>query len=208
VAGHRIVALASFVALYVVTVSLGIPGGAILTMAGGIVFGAFGGALSAIVAGSIGATIIFAVARSAAGEWLVALAGPRAMRLARGFREGAFNYLLFLRLVPLFPFWLVNIVPALCGVGLGPFFAATLIGIMPAACVYALFGAGLDSALVAQESAYRACVAAAAADCRLDFHIGAAVTPELLAALVGLGLLALLPLAARCMRPARTGDAA
>lgn len=208
VAAHRLAAVAAFVALYVVTVAIGIPAGAILTMAGGVIFGAIGGAVAAIVSGSLGATVIFLVARRAAGDWLVAFLGGRAQRIARGFREGAFNYLLFLRLVPLFPFWLINIVPALCGVGLAPFVAATVIGIMPAACIYALFGAGLDSALGAQESAYRSCVTAQAPDCRLDFQLAAAVTPELVAALVGLGLLALLPIAARRMRPLRAGDPA
>ena len=85
---------------------------------------------------------------------LLRRAGPRANQLARGFRADAFSYLLFLRLVPAFPFWLVNLAPRLSGVRLGPFVAATAIGIIPGAVVFALVGAGLDSVIAAQKDAY------------------------------------------------------
>ena len=81
-------------------------------------------------------------------------AGLRPWR--EGFRKDAFNYLLFLRLVPLFPFFLVNLAPAIFGVRLAPFVAATAIGIVPATFVYALAGAGLDGAIAPQVEAYRA----------------------------------------------------
>jgi uncharacterized membrane protein YdjX (TVP38/TMEM64 family) len=127
-------------------------------------------------------------------------------KLARGFREDAFSYLLFLRLVPLFPFWLVNIVPALCGVGVVPFVAATALGIVPATFAFALFGAGLDSAIAAQESSYQACLASRDAPCRLDFDLAATATPQLIAALVVLGVIALVPLAVKRFRAARARD--
>ena len=87
-------------------------------------------------------------------------------RLAEGFREDAFSYLLFLRLVPAFPFFLVNLVPALAGVGLAPFVAATALGIIPATFTFAFVGAGLDSVIAAQGAAYNACIAAGHAGCR------------------------------------------
>jgi uncharacterized membrane protein YdjX (TVP38/TMEM64 family) len=205
VASHRLVALAAFVGLYVAVVTLSLPGAAILTIAGGFIFGTVEGALAAIVGATSGATLIFLAARSAVGEWLLARAGSTAGRLATSFREDAFSYLLFLRFVPLFPFWLVNIVPALCGIRLAPYLAATAIGIVPATVAFALFGAGLDSALAAQQSAYRACVASGQAACRLDFDLMAAATPRLIAALVLLAVIALVPIVVRRWRAAPPG---
>ena len=102
----------------------------------------------------------FLTARTALGDPLLRRAGPRAHRLARGFREDAFSYLLFLRLVPAFPFFLVNLVPAFAGVRLGPFIAATAIGIIPGAIVFALAGVGLDSMIAAQKNSGDQCIAA------------------------------------------------
>ena len=70
----------------------------------------------AIVGATTGATIVFMIARGACGEAILHRAGPLACKLAQGFREDAFHYLLFLRLVPVFPFWLVNLAPAVVGV--------------------------------------------------------------------------------------------
>src|SRR5205823_3947117 len=99
-------------------------------------------------------------------------------------------YLLFLRLVPVFPFWLVNLAPALVGVPLGTFVAATALGIVPGTFAYALVGAGLGSVVLAQEDPYYARLGAGRSDCRLDFDMTAAVTPELLAAIAALGVVA------------------
>ena len=163
---HAIVAVAAFAAAYVVVVALSIPGAALLTISGGILFGTLVGGVAAVIAATTGATIVFLIAKSACGESLTRRAGPLAGKLADGFRADAFSYLLFLRLVPAFPFFLVNLVPALVGVRLATFVAATLIGIVPATFVFAFFGAGLDSVLVAQEVAYRACVSPGAPTAR------------------------------------------
>ena len=103
------------------------------------------------IGATVGATLIFLIARTALGEPLLRLAGPRARQLAKGFRDDAFNYLLFLRLVPVFPFFLVNLVPAFAGVHLRPFVAATAIGVIPAVIVFSLAGMGLDSVIAAQK---------------------------------------------------------
>src|SRR5689334_11944700 len=129
VADHRLAAVVGFIAVYSAAVSLSIPGAVFLTVAGGFLFGVGVGAAASVAGASIGATFIFLLARSAIGEPLLKGAGPRAAKLARGFRQDAFNYLLFLRLVPAFPFFLVNLVPALAGVRLGPFLAATVLGV-------------------------------------------------------------------------------
>jgi uncharacterized membrane protein YdjX (TVP38/TMEM64 family) len=200
VAGHGASAIAAYIGLYIVAVALSLPGGSILTLAGGILFGTVIGGAAASIGATIGATFLFLIARSTLGVFLTRRAGPFVAKVAQGFREDAFSYLLFLRLVPLFPFWLVNLAPALCGVSLPTFVAATAIGILPATFAFAFCGAGLDSVLAAQEGAYRACLASGHVDCRLDFDVRSAITPELLWALVALGLVALVPVALKYWR--------
>jgi uncharacterized membrane protein YdjX (TVP38/TMEM64 family) len=205
IAAHAASALAGYVALYIVAVALSLPVGLYLTVIGGLLFGVALGGAAATLGATVGAVCVFLIARSAFGEYLLRKAGPLAQKLARGFRDDAFNYLLFLRLVPLFPFWLVNLVPALCGVGLGTFVAATAVGVLPATFAFAFVGAGLDSVIAAQSELYRSCLAAGGADCRLEFHLGAALTPKLLTALVALGVLALVPVVVKRMR-AQAGE--
>jgi uncharacterized membrane protein YdjX (TVP38/TMEM64 family) len=200
IAGHEVAAVAAYVALYIVAVALSIPIGFYLTVIGGILFGAVVGGAAALVGATTGAVCIFLIAKSALGEHLVRRAGPLAQKLAQGFRDDAFSYLLFLRLVPIFPFWLVNLVPALCGVRLASFAAATALGIIPATLAFAFVGAGLDSVIAAQQAAYRSCLAAGRPDCRLEFHMDAAITPELLAALAMLGVAALIPVVVKRLR--------
>jgi uncharacterized membrane protein YdjX (TVP38/TMEM64 family) len=203
VAAHDGLAIAAFVGVYIAVVALSIPGGAVLTIAGGILFGWFVGGLAAILGATLGATVLFLIARTACAEFLLRRAGPLVAKVAQGFCADAFNYLLFLRLVPVFPFWLVNLAPALVGVRLGTFVLATALGIIPGTFAYALVGAGLDSVIAAQESAYRACLAAGRDGCRLDFALSAVATPQLLAAFVALGVVALIPVAVRKWRARR-----
>src|SRR5512144_2373070 len=115
VSQYRVMSVVAFVAIYIVTVAVSLPGATFLTVAGGFLFGLVTGASAAAVGATVGATLIFLVARTALGEPLLRRAGPRARQLAKGFREDAFSYLLFLRLVPVFPFFLVNLVPAFAG---------------------------------------------------------------------------------------------
>ncbi len=200
VAEHGPAAVAAFTGIYVVAVALSVPGAIFLTICGGILFGWPIGSLAAIVGATTGATLIFLIARTACGESLVRRAGPRAEKIAQGFRADAFSYLLFLRLVPIFPFWLVNLAPALVGVRLRTFVAATAIGIVPGTFAYALVGAGLDSVIRAEGAAFRACLAAGGSDCRLDFDMYTALTPQLLVALAALGIIALIPILVRRRR--------
>lgn len=200
VASHQMLAIFVYVGVYITVVAVSLPGAALLTITGGFLFGIAVGASAAVISATVGATLIFLMARTALGEPLLRRAGPRATQLARGFREDAFSYLLFLRLVPAFPFFLVNLVPAFAGVRLGPFVAATAIGIIPGAIVFALAGAGLDSIIAAQKNSYDQCIAAKGADCRLVFEPADVLTPQLIAALVALGLLALMPVAVKFWR--------
>jgi uncharacterized membrane protein YdjX (TVP38/TMEM64 family) len=197
---HRLLAVLIYIGIYITTVALSLPGATFLSVAGGFLFGLAVGASATVVSATIGATIIFLVARTALGEPLLRWAGPRANQLAKDFRDEAFRYLLFLRLVPLFPFFIVNLVPAFAGVGLRPFVAATALGIIPAAVVFAFAGTGLDSVITAQIDSYHQCLASGALDCRMVFDAGEVLTPQLISALVALGLLVLMPVAVRRWR--------
>jgi len=137
-----------------------------------------------VVAATVGATLIFLAARTAMGDSLRRRAGPWLQRLQAGFQADAFSYLLFLRLVPLFPFFVVNLVPAFLGVRLRSFVLATLIGIIPATFIFATFGAGLGD-LLAQNG---------------EITLSQVLSPRFLTALAGLALLALLPVIYRHWR--------
>jgi uncharacterized membrane protein YdjX (TVP38/TMEM64 family) len=196
-----LLAMVVYVLSYVAATALSLPGAVFLTILGGFLFGwAVGGAVT-VVAATLGASILFLAARSSFGDVLARKAGPVLKKIIDGFAEDAFNYLLFLRLVPLFPFWLVNIAPALVGVKLETFVIATFIGIIPATFAFATLGSGLDSIIAAQTEMYNECVTAkAAADCMTDYDPGALLTPQIAAAFVALGIMALIPVALRRRR--------
>jgi uncharacterized membrane protein YdjX (TVP38/TMEM64 family) len=194
---HLFLALGAYVALYIVGVTLSLPCGTILTIAGGVLFGGLLGGLAAMTGATFGATFLFLIARSAFGQMLTRRAGPRLATLVENFRQDAFNYLLFLRLVPVFPFFLVNLAPALVGVRLVPFVAATALGIIPATFAFAFVGAGLVDAVASQAESFHACEMAGRPDCKIDFDITMALKPQLIAALVALGVVALIPVAVK-----------
>ena len=208
VEANFVTALACYMAVYVAAIAFSLPGGALLTILGGFLFGWFAGGLATVVAATAGATVIFLVARSSFGAFLAEKAGPRARVFAKGFRKDAFNYLLFLRLVPLFPFWLVNIAPALFNVGLGTYVGSTFIGIIPATFAFSMLGSGLDSIVAAQRAAYVACLAAGGAgECRFGLEASALITPQLVAALAALGVVAIIPVICKHLRTRRAAAA-
>ncbi|MEP7030928.1 MAG: VTT domain-containing protein [Pseudolabrys sp.] len=193
VAERPLIAILAYIALYIVAVALSVPGAWFLTVSGGFLFGLVIGISAAVIGATLGATLIFLIARTALGEPLLKRAGPRAKQLALGFREDAFSYLLFLRLVPAFPFFLVNLVPAFAGVRLLTFVTATALGVIPGAAVFAFFGTGLDSVIAEQQAAHSACLAARRADCAYTFGLKDVLKPDFIAAFVVLGVLALVP---------------
>ena len=192
-AAHPFMALACFVTFYALAAGMALPGVIFLTIGGGALFGGLVGGVLAMIGATAGATGVFLIGktllRKVAMQWL----GPQVRRFAEGFRHGAFNYLLFMRLVPVFPFTLGNLLPALCGMRIGPFVLATFFGIAPMTLAIAFFGAGLDSALAAEITRYHACLAADGAACQLGFSIWMVVTPQFIVGLLALGLAALLP---------------
>ena len=200
-AAHEVLSLLAYCLVYICAVALSLPGGLVLTATGGLLFGCLLGGSAAVLSATVGATILFVVARSALGEALAARSGPWLVKLREGFREDALSYLLFLRLVPAFPFWFVNIAPAILGVPLRTYVVATFFGIMPATFAFAAAGAGLDSVIAAAMVEHAECVARKGAEaCTLGIHASSLITRELVLAFALLGVVALIPVALRKWR--------
>lgn len=170
-------AVSAYIFIYIITVSLSIPGATILTLSGGFLFGIVWGAVYTVIAATIGASIIFLAVKTAFGDWLAKKAGPWLQQLTTGFQANAFSYLLFLRLVPLFPFWVVNIVPALLNMRLRSYVIATGVGIIPGSTVYVAVGNGLQSVFAQGGTP----------------EFGIIFQPQILLPLIALGVLALVP---------------
>ncbi|HKY93873.1 MAG TPA: TVP38/TMEM64 family protein [Kiloniellales bacterium] len=174
---HGIFAGLALFAIYVVVTALSLPLGSVLTVFAGFLFGTVEATLWVVAGATLGSIAVFLAARGVLREVLEARAGPWLQRMERGFREDALSYLLVLRLLPIFPFWLVNLVPALLGVPFGTYVLATALGIIPGTVIFASLGNGLGAVLDRGETP--------------DFSI--LLDPALLLPLLGLCLLALLP---------------
>jgi uncharacterized membrane protein YdjX (TVP38/TMEM64 family) len=187
VADYGLLALAAYVFIYMLVVSCSLPGGLVLTVCGGFLFGTMAGGFCAVIGATIGATIIFLAARTALGEALRQRAGPAMRKMEAGFRENALSYLLILRLIPLFPFFLVNLVPAFLGVTLRVYLIATFFGILPATFVFASLGNGLGAIF----------------DAGKEPDAGIIFQPEIIGPIIGLALLALAPVVYKKWRAAK-----
>lgn len=177
VAANTLLAAILFVVAYALAVAFSLPIAIIITPVGGFLFGIWLGAILSVIGATVGSVAVFLAARSALHDLFHARAGAALARLEAGFRRDSFSYLLFLRLVPVFPFWLVNIVPALLGMRLWPYTLATLIGIIPAAFVYAGLGAGFGTLIERGETP----------------DLGLIFQWHILLPLLGLAILALVP---------------
>jgi uncharacterized membrane protein YdjX (TVP38/TMEM64 family) len=148
---HPVLAVAAYLAFYTLTVAFSLPVASLVTLAGGFLFGPWLGTLWTALGATLGATAVFLAARAALGDHLAAFlrhrAGTRLAALEYELRHNGFHYLLFLRLVPVFPFWLVNIAPAFFGIPLRTYVATTALGILPGTFVFAYLGHGLDTTL-------------------------------------------------------------
>lgn len=197
---HYGLALATYMAAWGLLALLALPGGLLLTMAGGFLFGAATATVATVLSATLGGCGLFLAVRTSLGQALRARAGPWLTRFSRGFDDNAASYLLFLRFVPLFPFWLVNLAPAILGARFVPFAWTTLVGIVPGTFAHALAGSGLEGVIADRKQVYADCIAAGLADCRLDIRASQLITPEILFAFGLLGLLALLPVAWKVWR--------
>ena len=173
-----ILALVAYVAVYAVATGFSLPAAAIITISGGFLFGPWlGGGLS-VIGATLGASALFLAARYAFADLLRARAGPAIRKMEAGFQENALSYMLFLRLIPAFPFFIVNLVPAFLGVGFGTYVVGTFIGIIPGSLVYASLGDGF-SAIVEKGG---------------DINLGVIFELRFLLPIIGLAVLALIPI--------------
>jgi uncharacterized membrane protein YdjX (TVP38/TMEM64 family) len=182
-ARSNVAAALCFIAVYAGLAALSIPGAAVLSIAAGMLFGIWLGTLYAVVGATLGATAIFAAARAGFGN-ITERAHSQVRRLEGGFRTDAFNYLLVLRLIPIFPFWLVNLVAALARVRFQTYVVGTFLGIIPGTFVFVSLGKGFGDIVAAGRSP----------------DLGIVFRPSVLLPLCGLAALALMPMVYRRWR--------
>jgi uncharacterized membrane protein YdjX (TVP38/TMEM64 family) len=181
---HPLLAPLAMVVLYAGLVAISFPGAGYLTIFSGFLFGLWTGFAAAWAGACLGAVAVFLIARTALGDSLTRRAGPSLAKFKAGFEGDAFNYLLALRLVPAFPFWLVNIAPALIGVRLQPYAAATALGIIPGCFIYTWIGASAGEVLDRGE----------------DLSFAIVTQPVILGPILGLIALSLLPVIIKKLR--------
>lgn len=184
---NAFLAVVTYMAVYAGALVLFPPSGAMLTITGGFLFGGLLAGLYVVFAATFGATLLFIVAKTTVGDYLRQRAGPGVQRLEAGFKENELSYLLVLRLIPLFPFWLINIAPAFLGVSLRTYVIGTFLGIIPGTFVYASVGNGLGALF----------------DAGAEPSLGIIFRPEILLPIIGLALLALLPVVYKKIRARR-----
>jgi uncharacterized membrane protein YdjX (TVP38/TMEM64 family) len=169
---NYLAAVGLFIIMYCAVTGLSLPGATMMTLAGGFLFGSLLGMLYVNVGATSGATIAFLASRYLFRDWVEQKFGTKLGPIQEGFAKNAFSYLMTLRLIPLFPFFLVNLLSGLTRVHVGTYVAATALGIVPGSFVYAYAGRQLGTLNSLQEI----------------------VSPNVLLAFILLGLLALVPI--------------
>lgn len=202
---HYAAGLLLFFLVVVVFVALTIPGATAATVFGGLIFGSVIGGLATLAGATCGAFFMYSVAKTSVGDSLEKRVGPRLERFRDGFRRHALSYMLTLRLIPFFPFWLVTLSAAFLGVRARTLVIGTALGISPMIFILTTLGEGLDALLREQQAAVEACRAAqaqtaVAASCEMELTVNDLITPEVTIALLGLALLSLAPVVVRRLR--------
>jgi uncharacterized membrane protein YdjX (TVP38/TMEM64 family) len=184
---NYLTAALGFIALYTLIVAFSLPGATLATLTGGFLFATFPGALFNITGATLGATAIFLAARSGIGARMAArLEGSEGLvkRIKDGIDENQWSMLFLMRLLPVLPFFLANLIPAFLDVPLRRYVISTFFGIMPGAVVYTSVGAGLSGVFARGETP----------------DLGLIFEPQILLPLLGLSALALLPVAIKAIR--------
>jgi uncharacterized membrane protein YdjX (TVP38/TMEM64 family) len=184
---HYLQAVGLFILTYIAIVAFCLPGGTIATLTGGFLFGLFPGVFFNVASAATGAVLIFLVARSSFGEGLsarVAAGGGSAARLIAGIRENEWSVLFIMRLVPLVPFVLANLIPAFTGSSLTRYAVTTFFGIIPGALVFTSVGSGLGEVFQRGETP----------------DLGIIFSPPVLLPLLGLAALSALPMVLKAFR--------
>jgi uncharacterized membrane protein YdjX (TVP38/TMEM64 family) len=168
----------AYMTIYVLAVTFSLPGAVWLSLAGGLMFGTWAGGLLIVVSASLGASGLFVAARFIMGDALRARAGPALQKFEASFNRDALSYLFILRLLPVFPFFIVNLGAALVGVRYPVFLITTFFGIMPGTFVFASIGNGISLVLQSGKQP----------------DLSVMTSPEILLPLVGLAILSLAPM--------------
>ncbi len=195
VAENFLLTVLAYMAVYIAAVALSLPGAVWLSLAGGLMFGTVQGGMIIVTAASLGACGLFVAARYVVGDMLRAKAGPALAKFEASFNRDAMSYMLILRLLPIFPFFIVNLGAALVGVRFSVFAVTTFFGIMPGSFVFASIGNGISVLLQAGE--------------RPDLSVMS--SPEIILPLLALALLSALPIIWRRLQnrgQENTGDGA
>ncbi len=175
---HYILAVICYMLTYIIMIAISFPASALLTLTGGFLFGPYWGTLYAVISATTGATILFTAVKIAFVGTISEKGGIFLQKLEKGFEEAAFSYILILRLIPLFPFWLTNIIPALLNANLRTYIIASFLGIIPTTLVYASVGTNLATMFALGQNP----------------DLGMIFKPEILLPLLGLVVLALIPI--------------
>ncbi len=184
---HYALAVVVFMAIYVVIAGFSLPGATIATLTGGFLFGTFPGVLFNVGAATIGATVVFLAARWGLGDRLAAkmdASEGKVKAIKDGIDENQWSMLFIIRLVPLVPFFVANLIPALVGVSLWRYVVSTFLGIIPGGLVYTSVGAGLGEVFARGETP----------------DLGIIFEPHVLLPILGLAALAFLPVVLKLIR--------
>jgi len=179
---HYFTALALSFLIYVTAASLSLPSGTVLSLIFGFLFGRWVASALVVTAGTLGATVLFLAARYLFGKAVRQRLGHVGESINQGFTHDGFSWLLFMRLMPVIPYFLVNLIPALTAIRVRTYMAATFVGILPSTLIVTNLGQALGN---------------------IDSTRGL-FTPEALIALSLLGLLALFPVLLHYLRARRT----
>ncbi len=184
VAENTVLAVAIYIAAYATVTILMLPGALWVTIAGGFLFGLWGGTAATVVGATLGASILFLAARSSVGSALRERAGPFVQKLEKGFQEDAVSYMFALRFLPVVPFPVANIAPALFGAKFRDYVITTALGIVPGVLAYTWIGAGLGATFAAGQEP--------------DFE---SIARNLIPAVIALAIVSLLPVAYKKLFP-------
>ena len=183
-AENQVMAVISFIGIYVLVVAFSVPGASWMSLGAGFLFGTVQATLYVVFAATLGALAVFLVARYALADFFRKKTGEMSRKMEDGFKENALSYLLVLRLVPLFPFWLVNLVPAFLGVSARTFVTGTFFGIIPGTAVYCSIGNGLGAVFEAGGTP----------------DLGIIFEPQILGPILGLAVLSMVPIVYKKMK--------
>jgi uncharacterized membrane protein YdjX (TVP38/TMEM64 family) len=189
VAENRLITILAYMAVYIAAVAFSLPGALWLSLAGGLMFGTWAGGVIIVISATLGASGLFVAARYIIGDALRARPGPALQKFEAAFNRDAWSYMLVLRLLPIFPFFIVNLGAALVGVRFPIFLLTTFFGIVPGTFVFASIGNGISVLLQSGE--------------RPDLSV--MQSPEILGPLVALAVLSLAPIIWRRMKGTENG---